>query len=96
MNQSFSISASFSSVVLIGNGSQPNEANTRFFHCADTAGSIPQGEEGHDPLYKDTQTVTKTFKTHYKAACGLTIDDIMIGRKYILHYLLKKPTNGEV
>ena len=66
------------------------------FHCADTAGPIPRGEEGHDLLYKHTQTVTKNFKTHYKAACELTIDDSMIGTKCILHYLLKKPTNGEV
>ena len=62
------------------------------FHCADTAGSIPQDEEGHDPLYKHTLTVTKTFNTHYKAACEPTIDDSMIGTKCILHYLLKKPT----
>ena len=82
--------------VLIGNVSQPTQANTRFFHCADTAGSIPQGEEGHDPLYKDTQVLTQTLHIHYKAACELTIDDSMIGTKCILHYLLKKPTNGEV
>ena len=70
--------------VLIGNVSQPTQANTRFYHCADTAGSIPQGEEGHDPLYKDTQVLTQTFHIHYKAACELTIDDRMIGTKYIL------------
>ena len=38
----------------------------------------------------------QNFKTHYKAASELTIDDSMIGTKCILHYLLKKPTNGEV
>ena len=36
------------------------------------------------------------YGPHYKAACELTIDDSMIGTKCILHYLLKKPTNGEV
>ena len=42
------------------------------------------------------QILTKAFKTHYKTACELTIADSMIGTKCILHYLLKKPTNGEV
>ena len=53
---------------------------------------------GHDPHYKSIQTLTITFKTHYKAACELTIDDSVIGTKCrvtFLHYLYKKTTNGE-
>ena len=64
-----------------------NQLNKHIFHCAGSADSIPQGEEGHDPLNKGIETLTIIFKTHYKAACELTIDDSMVGTKCRVTFL---------
>ena len=70
----------------------------RYFHCADSNGYVPRGEEGHDPLYKLREIIdilTDRFKLCYNPGRELSIDESMIGTKCrvpFLQYMPKKPT----
>ena len=70
----------------------------RYFHCCDSTAYIPQGEEGHDLLYKVCRVIdilSLNFKNHFKPGRELSIDESMIGTKCrvpFLQYMPKKPT----
>ena len=66
-----------------------------YFHCCDSTGFIPWGEEGHDPLYKvrRVEILSRNFKDHFKSGCELSAYESMIGTKCrvpFLQYLPKK------
>ena len=69
----------------------------RFFHINDSAGYIPKGQPGYDPLYKIRpllERILQNCRKMYTPNRELALDEAMVsykGRVWFLQYLPKKP-----
>ena len=53
-----------------------------------------KGEDGYDPLYKVrplVQKLSETFEKYYSPGLELVIDEMMIGTRCCIHFLLYIP-----